>query len=165
MLRRWIPTWVQRFFRSKRNMRHYRLGREERISTGFTDVFTVYKTDFHSTTVGVPESVILAPLAVGDLVMNNTLIEVIVPAAGLGQADGSTGLASGGSLVGASNLLAAGNRYFASPNSSAPRPAVAATNLVFDLTPGGAEAPGAITAGEFRVWVSISRKADRNFQA
>jgi len=77
-------------------------------------------------------------------------------------------LSAGGTLAGA-DLLEAGDRYYASQSTTAPLPALAAGNLVFNVAPsseeGEEEAAGDMGAGEFWIWTTINRKRDRTLQA
>jgi len=151
-------------------MKHYRLKHEEARGLGFTDLFKILYTDFTSSTAaaGVSADLVLTSLAVGDVLGTGTLLEVRTNAAGLTQADGSAGPSTGGTILGASNLLAAGGEYYVPAASVAALPITAAANLVFTITPnsglGVEQAVNLISAGEFWLWVSIKRKADRAIQ-
>jgi hypothetical protein len=147
-------------------MRHYHLNHHERLATGFTDVFAIYKADITQTLADEPSQVDLTPIKTGDLVMNDAFLEVITPVTGLTSALGALAVrAVAGPLLGNSNLLAAGSRYYASEATTAPKAAISNGILGFDLTAGAGEVPASLTAGEFRIWISICRKTERNFQA
>lgn len=146
-------------------MKAYRLKNEERAGIGFTDLFVVRKADFTEVTNNTAQSIILTALAVGDLVMNNTLLEVKTNATVLATATGSVGVTGAvAQLVAASNLLAAGDEYYSVAATVAPYAAIAAVNLLFTAVPGAAEALASMGAGEFWIWATINRKAERNVQ-
>lgn len=144
-------------------MKHYRLTGQERVSAGFTDLFIVTHADFSSTEVGVSESVTLAAMPRGDVVMN-ALLEVKTPAAGL-----TVALGTFLGLIVAVDLLSDGDPYYATDATAEPVIATADTTIQFQILPntdeGDEQAVGDITAGEFWIWAAISRKADRTLQA
>jgi hypothetical protein len=146
-------------------MKAYRLKNEERAGIGFTDLFVVTRADLTTAVNNTPQSIVLTALAVGDLVMNNTLLEVKVNATVLATATGSVGVTSAvAQLVAASNLLAAGDEFYSVAAGVAPYATIAAVNLLFTAVPGAAEALSAMGAGEFWIWATINRKAERNVQ-
>jgi len=147
-------------------MRAYLLKREEQAGIGFTNLFIVKKADFTETTNNTAQSIVLCPLAIGDLVMANALLEVKTNATVLATATGELGVTGATTqFIAAKDLLAAGDEYYSVANSVAPYAAIAAVNLLFTGRPGAAEALASMGAGEFWIWVTISRKADRNVQA
>lgn len=146
-------------------MKAYRLKNEERAGIGFTDLFVVRKADFTEAVNNTAQSIVLTALAVGDLVMNNTLLEVKTNATVLATATGAVGVTGTvAALVAASNLLAAGDEYYTVAAGIAPYATIAAVNLLFTGVPGAAEALASMGAGEFWIWATINRKAERNVQ-
>jgi len=147
-------------------MKHYHLKREEQAGIGFTDLFIVKEADFTEAVDNTNQSITLTALAVGDLVMNNSLLEVKTNANVVAAVTGELGVTgSTAALIAASNLLAAGDEYYTVANSVAPYVATSAVNLLFTGNPGTNDNLAEMTAGEFWIWVTISRKADRNVQA
>lgn len=146
-------------------MKHYKLKQEERAGIGFTDLFVVKKADFTEATNNTAQSVLLTALAVGDLVMNNCLLEVKTNATVLTTATGDLGVTGAlTQFISGKNLLAAGDEYYSVANSVAPYATIAAVNLLFTGHPGSSEALASMGAGEFWIWVTINRKAERNVE-
>lgn len=146
-------------------MRAYRLKNEERGGIGFTDLFVVTHADFTEAVDDTNQSITLTPLAVGDLVMNNSLLEVRTNANVAAAVTGELGVTgSTAALIAASNLLAAGAEYFTVASTVGPYIATSAVDLLFTGNPGATDNLDEMTAGEFWIWVTISRKADRNVQ-
>lgn len=145
-------------------MRHYVLGREERISKGFTDLYVLNGSEF-SVTNATGKTLTIETLALGDMVMNNALLEVRTNLAGAGITLGEATVFAGATvLFNAVSLLPAGVKYYA-PLASVPPHVVTASltlafGIAFDPAPGAFE----VTAGEFWLWLSISRRKDRNLQ-
>lgn len=147
-------------------MKHYHLKREEQAGIGYTDLFIVTQADFTEAVDNTNQSITLASLAVGDVVMNNVLLEVRTNANVVAAVTGAVGVTgSTAALLAAANLLAAGDEYYISGASIAPYVAIAAVDLLFTGDPGTTDNLAEMTAGEFWIWASISRKADRNVQA
>lgn len=146
-------------------MRHYVLGREERISTGFTDLYVLTGPEF-SVANATGKTLSLEPLAPGDLVMNNALLEVRTSIVGTGITLGQASVYAGTTqLFNLVSLLPAGARYYAPPASVPPAVITAATALLFGIAFDAAPGTFDVTAGEFCLWLSISRRKDRNLQA
>lgn len=147
-------------------MKHYRLKHEERAGIGFTDLFVVTHADFTSAVDDAAESIVLTALAIGDLVMNNCLLEVKVNANVVAAITGSLGVTGAATqFIAASNLLAAGDEYYTVGAGVAPYATIAASiNLIFNVDPGAGDNTAEMTAGEFWIWVTINRKAERNVQ-
>jgi len=138
---------------------------EERGGIGWTDLFIVTHADFTTVTDDVAQSITLCPLAIGDVVNNNVLLEVRTNANVVAAVTGSVGVTgSVAALLAASDLLAAGGEYYASGSGIGAYAAIAAVNLLFTADPGAADNVDEMTAGEFWIWATISRKAERNLQ-
>lgn len=146
-------------------MKAYRLKQEERAGIGFTDLFVVTKADLTSAVNNTAQSIVLTALAVGDLVMNNCLLEVKTNATVLATATGELGVTGATTqFITASDLLAAGTEYYTVAAAVAPYVTTAAVNLLFTGRPGAAEALASMGAGEFWIWATINRKNERNVQ-
>ena len=146
-------------------MRHYRLKQEERAGIGFTDLFVLTHADLTEAADNTVQAVVLSALAVGDLVMNNTLLEVRTNANVVAAVTASVGVVGAlEQFVANSNLLAAGSEYFTVINTVAPYVATAAVDMVANFIPGANDNLLEITAGEFWIWATINRRAERNVQ-
>lgn len=143
-------------------MKHISVQRQE---TGFTDLFILTHADLTETSAATTQAITLATLAVGDVVMNNALLEVRTPGTVLTTLTGQVGVTgTPDQFIAASDLTAAGDRYFGVLDTVAAYVAPAAIALLFTADP-DADALADVAAGEFWIWLTISRKADRNRQA
>lgn len=144
-------------------MRHYQLNHHERLATGFTDLIAVRYTDFTSAVAQAPQTINLIPLAVGDLVGPEFLAEVKTTWAGLTSAEMEIGI-TGNTNRWSGSFAVISAKVVTALHDIAPLAVAAATQLTATLTP-DPQALNAATAGELRIWMRISRKAQRTLQA
>lgn len=170
MLRRWIATlleWVQRLLQRKpKKMRHYRLCREERISTGFTDVFVIAKDLGDFSAAATTQTWNLTPLAVGDVV-NLFVAEnpMYLLGGGASVVDMDLGVTAAPTQFRTGIDVFNGIRYAVPLASFAPYAAITTpTQMTARVTVTGANL-NQLTQGEIRVWAQISRANSRNLQA
>lgn len=131
---------------------------------GFTEVFLLTFQDWTSTVIA-PETIVLTPLAVGDLVGAELMVDCTVPFSGMGFAIltvGVTGMLD--YFIAPVSLLGTDPIYRAAGAGVAPYLALAATNLV--ATMDFVDSPPSVAAqGEMKIWARISRRARRILQA
>ncbi len=155
-------------------MRHYLLSREQRSTTGFTDLFVVTHADLTEATDNTDQTLTLDALAFGDKVGYEAMIEIVTAfdAANV-SADNAVTVALGVTgattqFIGASAISAAGAgtaAYTAYCTAAGGTPYPTPTGgknilLTVDIT----DADGALAdfgAGELAIWLNISRRADR----
>src|SRR5262245_6203523 len=146
-------------------MKHYRLKQEERAGIGFTDLFIVTHADFTTTTDDAAQSITLCTLAVGDLVMNNALLEVRTNANVVAAVTGSLGVTgSVAAIIAASNLLAAGTEYYTVASTVGPYITTSAVDLLFTADPGATDNVDEMTRVAVWIWVTSNRRGERNVQ-
>lgn len=157
-------------------MKHYLLNRTPRADNlGFTDLFVLTHADLTEATDNTDQTITLDALAFGDVVGYEALVEIVTAfdAANV-SADNALTVAIGVTgattqIIGASALAASGagtaakTAYATAAGGSPYVTPTGGKNLLatFDIT----DADGALadfSAGEIRVWLKISRWADRN---
>ena len=143
-------------------MRHYLLRSPQFSATGFTDVFQVVEADLTTAVDNTVQAITLDQLAIGDVVGNNMILEVRTNANVVASITASVGVtASLLAFIGNSNLLAAGVEYYTQAGTVAPYVATAAIDMLMNFIPGASDNVAEITTGEWLLWCTISRAADR----
>ena len=146
-------------------MKHYRLKNNQQHAGGFTDLFVLTHADLTETTDNTAQAIVLTALDIGDVVFPNMLLEVVTNASGgsVSTCTGSVGVTGAlTQFIGNSNLLSAGNEYFAPANTVAPYVCVAGSiNVEANFIPDSGHDLEDLTAGEFWVWACISRSGER----
>jgi hypothetical protein len=149
-------------------MKHYRASTSRQIAAmGYTDLFVVTHADLTTTTNNTAESEVLDALAIGDIVDPKMLLEVKTNANVVASVTASVGVTGAlTQFIGNSNLLAAGDEYYAPAGSVGAYATIASgKSLEMNFIPGASNNVDEITAGEFWLWCNISRKSERDIQA
>jgi len=144
-------------------MRHLILNANEAHPVGWTDLFMVSHADLTDAVALEQQTVVLKTLGIGTVVSNVLLLEVKVVPAGLTTCVCSVGPA-GINMLSAVDVV--GTRYHVpAHNKGAYVIADAASQLVAIFKPNtGAESLSLLTAGEFWIWASCNRAADRRVE-
>lgn len=156
-------------------MKHYRLNSQQVSSNkGYTDCFVLNHADLTEATDNTDQAVALATLAMGDVVDNNPMVEIVTAfdapsanatlAVSVGVTSALDTILAAKTLINSGTAAAAGTSF--APSSGLYYPYVTPSGgktlyANFDIT----DADGALadcTQGEIRIWLTISRKADRD---
>jgi len=147
-------------------MKHQKLKNNEAVPSGFTDLFILDTTDLAAGVVdNTNVEIALTTLKVGDIVWPNLLVEVKENADTVSSLTLTIGPHSGTAIIDGVDLLAAGTEYYVPAATVGAYPAVAEVALTALFDPGATDECHESTTGEFWVWVSISRAAERDVEA
>ena len=158
-------------------MKHYLLTKDQRAQQGYTDLVVLTYADFLDALDDAAYNVELLTLNKGDVVHAKTTLEIKTAIGGTITGDtiklsvGRTGTAYvdllAASTVATTGTAALADVVFAAAAGLASDPIAADSTVVYcqmTMTAGTTHFSGA-TAGEFWIWLDISRKADRTFSA
>lgn len=160
-------------------MRHYLLKNKQQANGGFTDLFVLTAADLASqSTDDALLNVALTTLNKGDVVLDNTMAHIKTEFTPDPSANATVTLSVGRTgtaytdMLAASNLINSGTQIAAdvcyAAGASVAHQVIAADDTVvyaqFDITDTDGDL-ATITAGEVWVWMTISRKAERDIQA
>ncbi len=151
--------------------KHYLLNSEQRARTGFTDLFIVKYTDVSASIAdNTAATVTLDSLALGDVVLQDTLIEVRTAWAGPSDLTATASVGVTGTATALTPALTittagAGTAILTTDTSdnqtNAHYAASTAIDLIATITPDADSGVDEFTAGELAIWMNISRAADR----
>lgn len=151
--------------------KHYLLNSEQRARTGFTDLFIVKYTDVSASIAdNTAATVTLDSLALGDVVLQDTLIEVrtawagpadLTATASVGVTGTATALTPALTITTAGAGTAITTTDTSDNQTNAHYAAAAAIDLIATITPDADSGVDEFTAGELAIWMNISRAADR----
>jgi hypothetical protein len=150
--------------------KHYQLQRPDRVF-GWTDLFVVNRTELTETTDNTAQAIVLDVLKKGDVVAQNALIEIGTVFAGPSDLTATCSVGVTSALTtftpaatictaGAGATVATGDTSDCQTNSH--YIAAADINLLANFIPDADSALDEFTAGELRIWLTISRYADRS---
>lgn len=146
-------------------MKEYSIQNSHFAKQGFTHVFEIdHATDLTESTDNTDQAIVLTGLLEGDIVFPECIIDVVEDPAGLTALNASVGVTGAlTQLTASTSVLAGATNAVVSGSGNGPYPTVAAgKNLEINFDPAAnTEALTDLTAGKFRVWVRISRRAER----